>query len=75
MIRPADQEACRHLIILVDCSVEEGLLAARGPCAPTSCITAVANLVGQRKKCQNILFSIQQNVKVGTLPKQYFTVD
>lgn len=42
--RPADEEASRDLIILIDSSVQEGLLAARGPCVPTSRITAMADL-------------------------------
>lgn len=42
--RPADEEASRDLIILINSSVQEGLLAARGPCAPASRITAMADL-------------------------------
>lgn len=44
IVRPADEEASRNLIILINSSVQEVLLAARGPCAPTSCITAMADL-------------------------------
>lgn len=42
--QPANEEASRDLIILVNSSMQEGLLAARGPCAPTCCVTAMADL-------------------------------
>lgn len=48
--RPADEEASRDLIILINSSVQEVLLAAGGPCAPTSGITAMADLGGTNKR-------------------------
>lgn len=42
--RPANEEASGDLVILINSSVQEGLLAARGPCAPTCRITAMADL-------------------------------
>lgn len=41
---PADEEASWDLIILIYRPVQESLLAARGSCAPTCCITAMADL-------------------------------
>lgn len=41
---PADEEASRDLVILVYGPVQESLLAVRGSCVPTRCITAVADL-------------------------------
>lgn len=60
--RPADEEASRDLIILINSSVQEGLLAARGSCAPTSRITAMADLDGTNttqtvKMQENIIVS------------------
>lgn len=42
--KPADEEARSDLIILINSSVQEGLLAARGPCAPGRRVTAMADL-------------------------------
>lgn len=42
--RPANEEASGDLVVLVDGSVQEGLLAARGPCAPTCRVAAMADL-------------------------------
>lgn len=53
IVRPADEEASRDFIILINSSVQEVLLAARGPCAPTSGITAMADLGGTNKKQTN----------------------
>lgn len=45
---PADKEASWDLIILIYRPVQESLLAARWSCAPTCCITAMADLCWTR---------------------------
>lgn len=63
--RPADEEASRDLIILINSSVQEGLLAARGPCAPTSRITSMADLGGTNRrypKCKKLCLFPQTEI-------------
>lgn len=47
--KPADEEAGRDLVILIDSSVQESLQAAGGPLAPTSGIAAMTHLFGKKR--------------------------
>lgn len=59
---PADEETGRDLVILINRSVQESLLAVRGSCIPTCCIAAVADLArANTSQWKDKIFTLENN--------------